>query len=220
MASPARTEINESNADEFTRKAAIAGSRGLLVFATSSLISCFSLLTVFRYLFPTGTKANKHEMLACERPHRFSKHTLITKVWTTSHAIFATCMFTTYFLSSTTSIYAMMVFAGSAWAITTWAPFTLISMDVSTTDSSIDISEEENGAGIMIGLLNVSICLPQILAAFVSGFVFWWLGNENSGTSIVCLLNFGGVAAALAACLCAGIHSRENQELEVSQGWE
>jgi hypothetical protein len=111
----------------------------------------------------------------------------------------------------------MMACAGCAWAVTTWAPFTLISMDVSTAESTIS---EENGAGVMIGLLNVSICLPQILAAFVSGFVFWWLGNENSGTSIVCLLNFGGVAAALAACLCARVQFPEGHGLNVNKSWE
>jgi solute carrier family 45 protein 1/2/4 len=173
------------------------------------------LLLVFRYLFPAGTRVNKYEMLAFKSPPQISKYTLIINIWTTSHAIFATCMFATYFLSSAASIYAMMACAGVAWAVTTWAPFTLISMDVSATESPVTVSERENGAGIMIGLLNVAICLPQILAAFVSGFVFWWLGNENSGTNIVCLLSFGGVAAALAACLCAGLQFPADHELTV-----
>ena len=135
-----------------------------------------------------------------------------------SHVTFALCMFTTYFISSAAGVTVMMTLVGLAWAITTWAPFTLISMDVSNIRTiESPLLEKENGAGIMIGLLNVAICLPQIVAVIASSVVFWWLGDASNGTSTVCLLNFGGVSALLAACFCARIQQAADHQHVISK---
>ena len=109
-------------------------------------------------------------------------------------------------------------FVGVPWAVTLWAPFAIISAEISKRDAEarnhITRSESDSGpvivgtqqdqAGVILGLHNVAISAPQILATIVSSIIFKFIQKPRGqpyDTSVAWVLRFGGLAA-LAAAYC------------------
>ena len=109
---------------------------------------------------------------------------------------------------------------GIPWALTLWAPFALISAEISKRDSETrkrEISDrgrhlvdgqepilrkQEDQAGVILGLHNVAVAAPQIVATLVSSAIFK-LAQKPRGEpydwSVAWVLRFGGLAALVAA---------------------
>lgn len=107
----------------------------------------------------------------------------------------------TLLTSAFVSTSILVIFLGISWATTTWIPLALISTEISqsqyrsrstTSTSSIPLSQvaqsaspsykrnrsrEELQAGTIMGLYNMAIALPQIIAALQGSLVFWALGE-------------------------------------------
>ncbi|TAQ88647.1 hypothetical protein B7494_g3024 [Chlorociboria aeruginascens] len=198
-------EIYSTNSKEKVKQATRLSSKALMFFAIVSIITGVLVLLLFHILFQDKYEVKNRIFSASSSKRRLSKKRLIAALWQLSHVIFALCMFASYWISSSTWATLMIALTGMSWAITTWAPFTLIGMEASANQTTgLSIPEGgKNEAGVMIGLLNVSICLPQILAVIGSSTTFWWLGDENDDTSVVCLLSFGGVSALIATYFCS-----------------
>ena len=126
-------------------------------------------------------------------------------------------MFLTFFIQTTTAATVLVGVIGVAWALSVWAPFALISAEISKRDSvrrarntgrgsgEIDVLADDQStdqAGVILGLHNVAIAAPQIIATLVSSVIFK-LAQKPRGVagddSVGWVLRFGGLAALIAA---------------------
>lgn len=189
--------------------------------------------------------------------------------WTISHFIFCACMLSTYFVANVSAAAIVIGLCGISWAITMWAPFSLLGEYISaqealreskntalessrTTESRVSLSlargglesgiyqpvmttddeddEEDiemigikeshrtgevnggNGyherppaAGVLLGIHNMYIVLPQFLVTFFSSLVFKLLENDEDKKSptdtIGVILRVGAIMAAIAGFL-------------------
>ncbi|RMD44884.1 hypothetical protein DV735_g355, partial [Chaetothyriales sp. CBS 134920] len=107
----------------------------------------------------------------------------LRRAWLLSQILYVTCTFSTFFISTPTAAIAMTAVVGISWALSLWAPFALISADIAhrkdakrkglkVKTTSVDGDEEEDRAGIILGLHNVAISAPQIIATLISSLIF------------------------------------------------
>lgn len=129
----------------------------------------------------------------------------LRRAWLLAHFLFALCMLATFFITSTTAATVLAGFIGLPWALTLWAPFALISAEISKRDTEArrtGSGTKEDQAGVILGLHNVAISAPQILATLVSSVIFK-LAQKPRGSpwddSVGWVLRFGGIASLLAA---------------------
>jgi solute carrier family 45, member 1/2/4 len=146
-----------------------------------------------------------HILLACQIPWL-----TLRRAWLLSHLCFALCMLATFFISSVGAAITLVGFIGFSWALTLWAPFALISAEISKRNTESRRLERRNGlrienedqAGIILGLHNVAISAPQIFASLVCSAIFK-AAQRPRGTagdeSTAWVLRFGGAAALIAA---------------------
>ncbi|KAI8987097.1 major facilitator superfamily domain-containing protein [Pilobolus umbonatus] len=277
-------EIYTRNIDEDTviedrvGQATRAGSFAFLVYSIVSLLSSF----VFPMLItpslpddngdPSNDKSDIQRMKCMEIPHL-----TLPRAWTISHFIFCICMTSTLFVFDVSGAAVVIGVCGISWAISMWAPFSLIGEYVSKQElnhmddtpqqtsvfgqphmmmSSFSLSgmglgnegmyqplpranEEEvlemsglNGlddedtliedsrrgnsmdvkeidpshgtpaAGILLGIHNMYIVLPQFLVTFLSSIVFRIIEKGNlSIDAIGFILRFGAVMAGIAGLI-------------------
>lgn len=129
----------------------------------------------------------------------------LRRAWLLAHFLFALCMLATFFITTTTAATVLAGFVGLAWALTLWAPFALISAEISKRDTEARRTgkgTKEDKAGVILGLHNVAVSAPQILATLVSSVIFK-IAQKPRGSpwddSVGWVLRFGGIAALLAA---------------------
>jgi solute carrier family 45 protein 1/2/4 len=135
-------------------------------------------------------------------------------------------MFSTLIVRSVAAATALIGLVGISWALTLWAPFAIISAEVSKRDalrrarqsqsrfqnrtddpeSSLDVKEDQ--AGVILGIHNMAIAAPQILATIGSSIIFKFL-QKPRGTpgdrSIAVVLAAGGISTLVAAWLTSRI---------------
>ena len=117
-------------------------------------------------------------------------------------------MASTFFISTATQATVLTGVVGVPWALSLWAPFALISAEISKRDSEArrqgpnSESKPEDQAGVILGIHNVAVAAPQIVATLVSSAIFK-LAQKQRGepydTSVGWVLRFGGLAALVAA---------------------
>ena len=144
----------------------------------------------------------------------------LRRAWMLSHIAFALCMASTFFIRTPTQATVLTACVGVPWALTLWAPFALISAEISKRDAEarkravsdhgrnvVDGQEamtgrQEDQAGVILGLHNVAVAAPQIVATLVSSAIFK-LAQKPRGEpydwSVAWVLRFGGLAALVAA---------------------
>ncbi|PGH23431.1 hypothetical protein AJ80_02541 [Polytolypa hystricis UAMH7299] len=59
----------------------------------------------------------------------------LRRTWFISHLLFAACMFSTFFISTPQAATVVVALVGISWALTLWAPFAMISAEVSQRDT-------------------------------------------------------------------------------------
>lgn len=144
----------------------------------------------------------------------------LRRAWLLSQLLFSLCTFSTFFITTPTTATVMTALVGISWSLTLWAPFALISAEISKRDEirrkkqrqrlrdGEDSAEDGKGddesdqAGIILGLHNVAISAPQIIATLISSAVFKLLQkprNEPGDTSVGWTLRIGGAATLVAA---------------------
>jgi len=144
----------------------------------------------------------------------------LRRAWILSHILFFLCMEATFFVKTATGGVVLVAVVGLAWAISLWAPFALISAEISKRDAARrarlakrtiqltddeeddEEAEAEDQAGVILGLHNVAIASPQVIATLVSSLIFQVFqkprgvpGDESTSW----VLRFGGLAALVAA---------------------
>lgn len=173
---------------------------------------------------------------------RFLKRLKITgltlrRAWCLSQLLFSACMFSTFFISTPRGATVMVAVMGVAWSLSLWAPFALISAEISKRDevrrfrhrrkllqsdahSAIDGEDEsEDRAGVILGLHNVAVSAPQVVATLICSAVFKALQkprNEPGDVSVAWTLRLGGVAGLVAAFLTWRMRESVAEEDEIS----
>ena len=141
----------------------------------------------------------------------------IAQAWTCAHIFFALAMFATVMVTSQAAATFLVASVGLSWALTHWAPFAIIgnelgselaarqSFDSSTHGSSSDDmmlnASKEVQAGAVLGLHNVAISAPQMIASLACSIIFALAKSMGSQDGTGWVLRAGGCAALCAAYL-------------------
>ncbi len=140
----------------------------------------------------------------------------LRRAWLLSHLLFAACMALTFIITTPTGATVLVAFVGLSWALSQWAPFALISAEISKRETAARRSgrggaAREDQAGVILGLHNVAIAAPQIIATLVSSAIFKGVQKERGvagDESVGWVLRFGGVAALVAAYMTSRIEEQ------------
>lgn len=224
--------------DKLYEKATRMGSFALLVNSIVSL-----LINVFLPFFVAPTY-DGHSVLDSSEPGakrsfldrlRIPGFTL-RRAWFGSLILFAVVMVCTVFARSVGVATALIGVAGITWAITLWAPFAIISAEISQRDalararrprsdnhdgppgpspltqtightSPLEMAEapkeeEVDQAGVIMGIHNMSVSSPQIIANVGSSLIFkiWQKPRGTPGDhSIAIVMALGGLFALVSA---------------------
>lgn len=180
--------------------------------------------------FPPTPSADSHSRLTrllsiCQIPGL-----TLRRAWILSHLLFAFAMMLTFFITTPTGATVLVAFVGIAWSLTQWAPFGLISAEISKRDTQARRqgrggAAKEDQAGVILGLHNVAVAAPQIVATLVSSAIFKMVqkprgepGDQSTGW----VLRFAGVAALVAAYFTSRIEEQAMKpaKRERSEGGE
>ncbi len=170
----------------------------------------------------SGLRSNTSKLLS-RLPSPEIKWLTLRRAWLLSHAVFALLCWSTLFIRTTTSATVLVALIGIPWAMTNWAPFALIAAEISkraaireghlrarpTRDGELlargeDVSEGADQAGVVLGIHNVAIAAPQVIATLVSSVIFKYLQKPRGSVgddSVAWVLRFGGIAAIVACWL-------------------
>lgn len=205
--------------DALYERATRVGTFALLIYAITSLTT--NVLVPF-FINPTYDAASRASLDSGKSytttTTRFLDRLVIPwltirRAWLISHVIFAGCMFSAPLVRTVPAATALIGIVGISWAMTLWAPFAIISAEVSKRDAlrrsrGIDGGEADDQAGVILGLHNMSIATPQILATVGSSIMFKFL-QKPRGTpgdhSIAYVLAVGGLSTLVAAFLTSRI---------------
>ena len=144
----------------------------------------------------------------------------LRRAWLGGQLLFSICMCSTFFITSFKVATVMVAIVGMSWALTLWAPFALISAEIAaqeeakrrksrqkqlsgmTNDEVNGPEDEEDQAGIILGLHNVAVSAPQVVATMICSIIFKFLQrprNVPGDTSVAWTLRFGGLVTLIAA---------------------
>lgn len=146
----------------------------------------------------------------------------LRRTWLSSQILFVACMLSTSVISTYQAAMVMAALVGICWSLTLWAPFALISAEISQRDEARrrrerqklsdpneewhqqEQEQETDQAGIILGLHNVAVSAPQVFSTMICSAIFKGLQkprNEPGDTSVGWALRFGGAATLIAVWL-------------------
>ncbi|RYO75905.1 hypothetical protein DL766_005597 [Monosporascus sp. MC13-8B] len=197
--------------DELYERATRVGTLAMLIYSFTSLATNLILPS---FIDPTYDNALVASSAPDESPRdgRRSKKTLLEwlivpgftlkRAWMLSHILFAASMFSAPFIRTVQGANIIIGLFGITWAMTLWAPWAIISAEISHRDLLIraqkqrlgsiirdeqseaaleTLDEEErrlqaeaesNETGIIMGIHNMAIAAPQFIATIVCSIVF------------------------------------------------
>ncbi|EUC31994.1 hypothetical protein COCVIDRAFT_18428 [Bipolaris victoriae FI3] len=165
------------------------------------------------------------------------KSLTLRRAWLISHILFAVLMALTFFVRSAWGATVLVGAIGIPWCITNWAPFAIISSEISKRDAIrrgiikprdreaqlIAEGEDEgsgaDSAGVVLGIHNVAIAAPQVIATLISAVLFRILQKPRGtagDTSVAWVLRFGGICALVAAWLTLQVNE-EKEDVETEE---
>ncbi|CAK3835869.1 General alpha-glucoside permease [Lecanosticta acicola] len=164
----------------------------------------------------------------------------LKRAWLLSHIMFALLTWLTFLAHDTTVATIITGLIGIPWAMTMWAPFALIAAEISKRDNirrglirppatrdgellsrGEDTSEGADQAGVVLGIHNVAIAAPQVVATLISSAIFKALQKprgEPGDNSVAWVLRFGGIMALVAAYLTRRV-AEEGDEEDTPPKW-
>jgi len=152
----------------------------------------------------------------------------LRRAWMFSQILFTGSMLCTVFVRTVTAATVLIGLVGITWALTLWAPWAIISAEISRRDearraaqqaqrtfsptrggavTSLDDDEEEeeeaaDQAGVILGIHNMAIAAPQIIATVASSIIFRIFQKprgEPGDHSIAVVLALGGITVLISA---------------------
>lgn len=210
--------------DELYEQATRIGSFALLVNAIVSLLT--NVLLPF-FIAPTYDKApvggRPGQRMEVKSPvdHLRIPGFTLKRAWFFSLILFSFTMLCTLVVTSVQGATVLIGIAGITWAMTLWAPYAIISAEISRRDAleranklrrmhaadgmdldPLDPDEEQDAAGVIMGIHNMSIAAPQIIANVGSSIIFkiWQKPRGTPGDkSLGIVLAMGGLFVLVAA---------------------
>ncbi len=199
--------------DELYERATRVGTLAMLIYSLTSLATNIILPT---FIDPTFDNepivSNSSGETPGITPARKSKKKkalqwlvipgfTLKRAWMLSHILFAAAMFCAPFIRTVHAANAIIGIFGITWAMTLWAPWAIISAEISRRDFLVraqrqqlramnhtgdleDTSEtpdkerllqaeaEPTETGVIMGIHNMAIAAPQFIATIVCGIVF------------------------------------------------
>ncbi|KAJ9662964.1 hypothetical protein H2201_005841 [Coniosporium apollinis] len=189
----------------------------------------------FTYKPPKSATRTKWERWLSIFGHLRIESLTLRRAWLLSHLLFAALMLLTFLVRSTTVATTLVALVGLPWALTNWAPFALISSEISkrdairrgllrpppTRDGQLLAQNEDDAAdqaGVVLGIHNVAIAAPQVIATVGSSVIFRAL-QKPRGTpgdeSVAWVLRAGGLCALVAAWLTRRVGEEKEEVVEV-----
>ncbi|OAA67497.1 sucrose transporter [Cordyceps fumosorosea ARSEF 2679] len=220
--------------DELYEQATRIGSFALLVNSIVSLLTNVLLPFFIAPTYDSQTAISQPAPAYQER--RDQKRTMLDRLhipgftlnraWFGSLVLFAGAMLCTLVVRSVEAATALIGIAGVTWAMTLWAPYAIISAEISRRDvlqraqkhlpaarepaelaplerlpsgemaTVVEDGEEHDEAGVIMGIHNMAIAAPQILANVGSSIIFkiWQKPRGTPGDkSIAFVMAIGGL---------------------------
>ncbi|KAI9746322.1 MAG: hypothetical protein M1818_000034 [Claussenomyces sp. TS43310] len=232
-------DLTPHEVDQLYEKATRVGTFAMLIYAITSLVANvllpFIVAPTYQNLVSSGVSAasRSSQKLYTNRTERFLERLVIPwlslrRTWMLSLLLFGLCLISTLLIRSVTAATVLAGIVGVSWAVTTWAPFAIISSEISKRDAtrraqrlSREIIDpgDDNGdqAGVILGIHNVSIAAPQVLATLGSSVIFKFL-QKPRGTpgdnSVAAVFAAGGVFVLFSAFIASRL--AEEKELPPS----
>lgn len=158
----------------------------------------------------------------------------LPEIWAGSFWLLGISLMCTYFVTSDVGAVAIPTVIGICWGLTQWIPFALIGEYVSripreyevvSIENLEDLREEEYGplpsdapkldAGIVLGIHNIYIVIPQFISTFACSIIFKLAEFEANGSPVDeygLVLRVGGISAIFAGFLCLRVKEISEDE--------
>jgi len=189
---------NNRNEEEATR----TGSFALLIYSVISLIASFVLPSA-KTIYDNLRSSNTYN----------DSQAFYRKIWIISEVFLALVFFSTIAVSKVWQAIVIISLCGISWAVSMWVPFALIGeyLEIynANQDSKNDDEEENAGnklsSGIILGIHNMYVVLPQFVVTFLSSIFFALIKfmeiSEDNFDSFGWVLRFGGIGAIISTFL-------------------
>lgn len=239
--------------DELYEQATRIGSFALLVNSIVSLLTNVLLPFFIAPTYDSKAAVNQSAMPAYHACRHEKRNILdrlhipgftLNRAWFGSLVLFAGAMLCTLVVRSVEAATALIGIAGVTWAMTLWAPYAIISAEISRRDAllraqkrreahepsglpplerlqsgAVEVEEytEQDEAGVVMGIHNMAIAAPQILANVGSSLIFkiWQKPRGTPGDrSIAFVLAIGGLFVLASAFF---VNDLEQQNVAVSR---
>ncbi|KAK9462089.1 major facilitator superfamily domain-containing protein [Lipomyces oligophaga] len=205
--------LTDDEVDRLWEDATRYASRSLLAYSIMSFFAniFLPLIVAPSYSDPTSSKSSWFRIRWLTLP----------RSWMLSHLVFAVAMFSTFFIRTGAQAIVMITLLGIPWAHALWAPFALIAEDISRLKSQLHrpeiLEKYEHEAGIIMGVHNVFVSLPQVISSLGSSILFKLLAKPGRGDagdhSIVWVFRLSGFGALVAAYLATKIKTPDQIQL-------
>ncbi|KAI0159058.1 putative sucrose transport protein [Pestalotiopsis sp. NC0098] len=135
-------------------------------------------------------------------------------IWVGSHCIFGAAMIGTFFVTSPSGNVLLFSMVGISWAVTARVPYSLLGDELSRGSSrwSDDVAEASDHQGLVYGLHNLAICLPQILMMALMGLAWLSMPANDDVSGVVWFLRLGGLSAFAAAYTATRLNAQSVTE--------
>ncbi|KAK0646531.1 major facilitator superfamily domain-containing protein [Cercophora newfieldiana] len=164
----------------------------------------------------------------------------LRRAWMLGQILFTCSMLCTVFVRTVTAATVLIGLVGITWAITLWAPWAIISAEISRRDEArraqrshsinadgvpvasldgyssdenreraLDTEDDADQAGVILGIHNMAIAAPQIIATLVSSIIFGIFQKprgEPGDHSIAIVLALGGLTVLISVFFIYGIN--------------
>ncbi|KAI2637318.1 hypothetical protein GGS21DRAFT_511066 [Xylaria nigripes] len=223
--------------DELYERATRMGTHALLIFAITSLITNVVLPFFIDPTYDSHPAAGRPLIQGHRKDDEGARSWLsglvipgftLRRAWMLSHLLFAGSMFSALFVRSIEAATLLISIIGITWALTLWAPWAIISAEISrrqaiyqakktqlthiTQDAASDQTSsdepEPDQAGVILGIHNMAIASPQMIATLGSSIIFRLFqkprgvpGDRSYGIVLAC----GGLFVLIAAYLVHNI---------------
>ena len=178
----------------------------------ATMISALVTLAV-SLIFPLFLKQSRlHQSSTRAAPPMTLFGFTLPRLWMMSQILFATCMGCTFLARNYHSGIALCAIVGVSWAFAIWVPFALIGAEMSELrlrstgavpliNKDVDDADSDDQVGAIMGIHNMAIAAPQIIAALVCSILFKIFQATCVDDGLAWILRAAGLAALGAAIM-------------------
>lgn len=224
--------MTKEEVDAVYEKSTRIGTFALLIWAITSLLANVLLPFFVAPAYDIATPKSSSQSIMSTKSYttrldRFLESLIIPwltlkRAWMISLGIFALTLFSTLIITSPTVATIAVGFVGIPWAMTLWAPFAIIAAEVSKrdairranakTNNINDANDNGDQAGVILGIHNMSVATPQVLATMVSSLIFK-IFQKPRGTpgdrSLPIVLTVFGLSVCVSVWLASRLSDKE-----------